>query len=214
MYVINRAVVVSTCTIKDPRLTVRILSLMDEITDVNVLPKYPSFFKNKIINFPVGSFVWVITTDDFYLGYVLGESNIFTEDATKYIQLNTRITDLNKETTKIGAGFLDSTSLNFLYVDNNVIEAIDTSNGIKFTYNSSGSLSLQSDRGIFFKFGNSFFSISNDEILIKSKSISLSGKVQMGTKSGGRYVLGSSSPNVSYKIGDGAVLISTGDVVI
>lgn len=219
MYVLNRAKVMTPGTSKDPRLTVRILGLMDDITDPMVLPKYPSFFKNQRPNFPIDTIVWVLSTDDFYLGYVLGSANIFSEDITKFNPPGTKTIEdvfktVNDLTSKCGAGFFNSDKMNFLYVDNNIIEAIDYETGTKLTYHSSGNILIQSERGFFMKMGKSLFSLNEYQINLKADIINMAGEITLGKKGGSRYIVGSPTKNAVFKMADGAVLMTSGDVLI
>jgi len=50
----------------------RIVPDMEGIQEIKLLPEFPSFFKNHVETYNKGDVVWVLHTDDFHAGYVLG----------------------------------------------------------------------------------------------------------------------------------------------
>lgn len=213
-YELHRAKVMTQGTEADPRLTVQIVTYMDNISDVQALPRYPFFTKNSFYNFPAGTFVWVLASDDFHIGYILGQSNIFSETSTDYPNLTTKLSALNDASLAAGAAFNDIKDLLFIYVDNNLIEAVNTRLGSKITYNSTGSLFIHSPRGIFIRYGQSNFEINDKEINIKAVNIRLDGKVALGNGNNSRYVLSSTNPGTNISFPNGSVVTSSKEVTI
>jgi hypothetical protein len=223
-YNLYRATVVEQPTIDDPRTTVKIATLMDNIEDLAVLPKYPSFYSYQLLNYPMGSMVWCVCNDTFDIGYVLGTSNIFSDTLTKYLnysKIESNFKDIAKKTIAgINIGLQKFKDLLFLYVDANLMETIDTSTGTKIIYHSTGSLFVIGPYGIFSSFGNAIISISKnpsngkDQIILSADTIRLNGKVALGNGNKSGYVLTSKTPGVRSALNDGSIVISSDSVVV
>jgi hypothetical protein len=213
-YELHRAQVHAQATEKDPRLTVQVVSYMDNILDPNALPRYPFFLKNSFFNFKLDTWVWVLCSDDFHIGYILGQSNIFSETSSDYPNLTSRISTINDAALAVGAGFNSFTDLYFMYVDDNLIEAVNSKTGTKISYNSTGSIFIHSSRGIFIKYGESRFELNDKEINLKATNIRLDGKVALGNGPQSKYVLASTNPGTSINLSNGSVVISSKEVTI
>lgn len=51
---------------------IRILPDMEEIEETDLLPWYPNFFANIFKAYAVGDVVWVLSSEDYQVGYILG----------------------------------------------------------------------------------------------------------------------------------------------
>jgi hypothetical protein len=223
-YEIYRATVVQNPSITDPRTTVRILTLMDGITDAKVLPKYPSFFANKLFNFQTGSTVWCLCNDTFDIGYVIGPSNVFSDAIDSYVNYSnvkdsfTKI--LQNTLSGIEVGLPNFSDLHFTYVDNNIMEAVSTKTGIKITYHSNGAMFVVGPVGIIMSYSDGLISLGKNtssgssEINITAKDIRLNGNVSLGTGTKKMYVLASKSKDAFISLSDGSIAKSSDSVVI
>jgi len=222
-YDIYRATVVRNPSITDPRTTVKIVTLMDDIPDAD-LPKYPSFFANQLLNLPINSTVWCICNDTFDIGYVLGVSNIFSDAMANYNNYssikNSFTKILGNTLAGIEIGLPAFQDLYFTYVDNHILEAISTDKGIKITYHSDGGLFVIGPAGVIMSYSGGLISIGKNptdgssEINISATSIRLNGKVSMGNGLKNMYVLASKSKDAFVSLSDGSVARSSDSVVI
>lgn len=202
MFKLYKAEVVSPGKPEDPRLTVRIVPHMVDISDESVLPKFPPFLKNHIPNFPVKTILWVISDEQFLVGYILGPTNVFSEFPDNYLNLKKQMYTMNQVSLSAGSGFHSYEDLYITYVDSNLIEAVDLQDGTRLIYHSSGSFYSQGPRGIYIKYGVSTIEILPESISLKSKTITLSAlenivlSSEKGNKegAGGKFVVTTSNP--------------------
>lgn len=72
-YILSRGIVESIRdTENNNKYWIRITPAMDGFEEINLLPEYPSFFKNHIEVYNIKDVVWVLHSNDFKIGYVLG----------------------------------------------------------------------------------------------------------------------------------------------
>jgi hypothetical protein len=223
-YELYRASVVKNPTTEDPRTVVRVLGLMDDIAKDTDLPKYPSFFANRLFNLPLKSIVWCVCNDTFDIGYVLGPSNVFSEAVKDYSSYSTIeesfLNVLKNSLSGIKLGLPNFQDLYFSYVDNNIIEAISTKTGLKITYHSNGALFMVGPVGIVMSYANGLISIAKNatngtsEINISADSIRIKGAVSLGTGPNKMYVLASKTKDAYVSMSDGSVARSSDSVVI
>jgi len=213
-YILSRATVIANGSEQDPRTTIRIDLLMDEIKDETVLPKYPSFSGSKILSFVIGTKVWVVSTKDYYIGYIIGKSNIFSETAADYEDFSSRLAAINNMSITIGGGYQTFSDLHFLYVDKNLIEAVNVKTGSRISYHSNGSLFIQSTAGFYMSQGESVIEMANNEIILKADTISLNGRVALGNGNMSNYVLSTTSPGLTFVMNNGSIATSSEDVII
>jgi len=220
---IYKATVMSQASLKDPRVIVKIMTSMDDIDDISVLPRFPAFFADQFLNYPVGSAVWCLSNDDFDLGYVLGLTNVFSEaitDYTSYSRLESSFDSLiGKAVDGVDIGIPKFRNLVFSHVDQNLIEAFDTETGSKIIYHSTGSCFVIGPYGISMAYGKGLISLTKnkssgkEQIVLSADSIRLNGKVSLGTGDKQSYVLGTSSKGTSISLNDGSVVFSSDMVV-
>ena len=187
-----------TATPDDFRLTVRILPDMRDILDAGDLPRFPFFFGNRAYTGKLSELVWVLSNDEFTMGYVMGGVSKYDwndDYAEQSITLDIfeKIRNIYVDLRGIILPFSD---LEVTYWDNTCFHAIDRRDGKMIIGFSSGSINIISEDEVLFMVGtedskkNSVFRITNDSVSIKAESIYLNGEnVYMGRNSYGKVVV-------------------------
>lgn len=84
------------------RFQVRIIPEMDDISENELLPWYPTFFSDHQESFKVGDVVWIVVSEDFKVGFIVGKAQIPAGES-----ISDLITDIN--TLEEECGFPRST---------------------------------------------------------------------------------------------------------
>lgn len=167
----------------DSRLTVRILPHMKDV-DMELLPKYPPFFRDEMITGNVGDLVWCICSKDFSVGYVLGNANYNTyqdmdfdkagdeeDDTLVYTSIKSQMKrDMRSIWNQtFGMGAPDFGKMKVTYWKENCIHFVNTNNGGSYIMYSNGNLQIMEPNRFLVRIGNSFISIDKNGVEIASK---------------------------------------------
>lgn len=192
-----------TATPDDFRLTVRPLPNMVDILDKSSLPRFPFFFGNKAYTGKVGELVWILSNDEFTMGYVMGLISKFNwdekyEDQSITLEILEKIRDIYVDLKGIILPFSD---LEVTYWDNTCIHAIDRRDGKTIIGYSTGSINIISATEVLFMVGNpsdskksSVIEMTSEKISIKAESIFINGsEVRLGRNEFGKVVVAQAS---------------------
>lgn len=214
---IYRARIVNKPDPGDDRLQVRIIPHMVDITETDLLPTWPPFFKGQVI---VGKtekidqknadYVWVAALPDFSQGFILGLANSFGSQTDRFVP-SYNYKDVVQGLMKRGVipSYVDYKNLHVQFWTDDYLEMVDFRNGDKYIIQSNGSMFIMERNQIYFRVGSgdsseaadsttgtppfSAIRMSRKEISIVSPSLRIrAGEVTMGEK--GLYIVGSSSP--------------------
>lgn len=192
------AIVEGTATPDDFRLTVRPIPEMRNIMETGLLPRFPFFFGNKAYTGKLKELVWIVSNEEFTMGYVMGLVSKFNwndDYSEQSITLDTfeKIRNVYVELRGIVLPFSD---LEITYWDNTCIHAVDRRDGKLLIGYSSGSINIISKDEILFMVGNSdkqknsIIHVTDDTISLKAENIYINGeKVYLGRNSYGPVVV-------------------------
>ena len=186
-YGFHVAKVVSTATITDNRLQVKVLPYMDGIDD-DKCPVWSSFFKDGLYTGQVGDYVWVICDDEYSVGYVFGMANyttysdVTTLDGDSIYQTSTDGISLsipqdlreNITTSAKNLGLLGSdetlslSNTKVTYWDDNCIHYIEKNTGGSVQAYRNGTLYIFRPDVVIIKIGNTVFRMNGTNISFKS----------------------------------------------
>ena len=185
-----------TATPDDFRITLRILPNLIDIEGNSNLPRFPFFFGNKGYTGKIGELVWVVSNDEFTMGYVMGRISKFDWNEDYSSQSITKVTfdKITNIRVDLGGGRFLLTDLELTYWDNTCIHAINRRDGSTIIGYSSGALHILSPTEVLHvipneesKMKKSIFQMTKDKITLKAESIYLNAEdVYLG-----RYFYGS-----------------------
>ncbi len=192
----------------DDRLQVRIVPHMADLTEKDLLPIYPPFFKGQIIAGKTekvdksnADYVWVAALPDFTVGFVLGLANAYEGNVPKYSQsLNYKalIEALSKR--NIIPPYMDYRDMLVQYWNNSYVEMVNVKTGDKFIAQSTGSIIALQTGQIYLRVGSgndangsnaATIRMTRDEISISAPHIRIRGTLSIGDR--GVYLLTSAS---------------------
>jgi len=104
----------------------RILPDMQDFTVIDQLPRFPNFFKNTQSAYNVGDYVWVLTVEDFQVGFILGPAEI-TDGSREVVNA---ISLIQEAETNAGFKLSRYNNLSFIVKANDAIEFTDKALGI------------------------------------------------------------------------------------
>lgn len=159
------------------RLQVKIIPHMDNIPN-NLCPIYPYFFKDEALTGKVGELAWVISNDDFTVGYVLGLANYNSYSYKRgnledYTIPTSLLSDINKYLVKLKSEELAFVNMKVTFWNNDCIHFVEKTSGGSIIAFRNGTISITKPNEIFYKVGDSKIFISNNSITLDSKNIYL-----------------------------------------
>ena len=129
------------------RFQIRILPEMEDILEKEYLPWYPTFFSDHQESYKVGDIVWVLSSEDFHEGYILGRSQIPAGESISDI-----ITDINLLEERCGFPRSTYSSLSIDYVRDGILEFHNIHTGTKgLIYNNRTFILFGNDGTVVFK---------------------------------------------------------------
>lgn len=170
-------------TASDSRLTVRIIPHMKDVED-GLLPRYPFFFRDGMLSGEVDELVWVVCSDDFSVGYILGSANYNTYHDLGF----NKFTDGEGEESQVSVGGdlkralrsswvqrfgLDSpdfANMKVTYWNDDCLHFINRENGGSYIMYSNGNMHIMEPNRFLVVVGASTISIDKDGIEIVNAS--------------------------------------------
>ena len=195
-YSIYIAMIEGVSSLKDNRLTVRVLPDMEDISGDN-LPKWPCFIRNELITGKQGQLVWVIANEEFTTGYVLGYANFTTwkddyEIASVPVDLYNALDDAS---INLGGKMLSYSDLQISFWNENTIHFVERNSGACIVAFRNGTIHRIKPEGVDIQVGSSIFQIKENEIIISAETLKLEGeKVLLGKNPQGKVFV---SPGAS-----------------
>ena len=183
----------------DSRLLVRVLPQMEGVSD-DMLPMYPPFFRDEAYSGVVDELVWVICSNDFQIGYILGPANYTTysdnESFNKIGNVNLSPSaglkqKINASRVKLLGEGIDWTNTKVDFWSNGCMHFTCKNNGTKIIAYANGTLYEFASDGVLFIVGNSVMKIDANGINIKSEgTIGIQSEdVALGTSGDRRHVM-------------------------
>jgi len=202
-----RARIVSKPDPGDDRIQIRIIPHMIDIADVDLLPFWPPFFSNQVIqgisekdDKANAEYVWCAAIPDFTVGFVLGPANNFeSAEKSKKFSKSYNYTDMIQGLIQRGIAPPDTDYKNLYiqYWNSNYIEMVNIKTGDKFSILGNGTILALHRNQIYMRVGgsNEEFSairLSQEEINFVTQHFRVKAKkITLGNK--GLYVTGVSS---------------------
>jgi len=176
------AEIVTPANPRQLRTQVRVLPFMKGISNTEELPWFPPFFKTQAILARAGELVWVVTNEQFTLGYVMGfVSSItwFSDYDTQSVQQDF-LNQIDSALVSLEGQLFNFNNTIITYWDNNSIHFIDRSTSAVTIAFKTGVIHRVASEGIAIRCGRSKFKITADSITLDSEKIQLSGNVRLG----------------------------------
>lgn len=177
------AQIVESATVDDNRLRVRILPQMEGI-DSKKCPVYPSFFRDSLYMGKVGDYVWVLSDDEFSMGYVIGKANYNTYPDRTIVDgdsiykespsgTSLSIPDslrsaINDSVSSVEMIQLSLSNAKVTYWDDNCIHYIEGSTGGKIIAFSNGTLYIMRPNEFIMKIGDSVINVGGGSISLST----------------------------------------------
>lgn len=142
-YILSRAkILASRNNDKDNVYIVRVVPAMDSITEIGLLPEYPSFFYDKTEAYEQDDIVWCLHTEDYSIGYVLGLSESSTgRNLSLFIE---RVQEVER---KFSLKLSQIEDLSFNIVEGVLLDFVDKETKINGRITSSGSSVIFTEDG-------------------------------------------------------------------
>lgn len=156
---------------KDNLFRCRVLPDMEYITEVDLLPTYPNFFATSNELFDPGDSVWVVCSDDFQVGFILGKAQ--SSSGTPLAPLVGQI-NANEEALGLEPSFYDDMTLD--YVEGAYMAYHCKSTGRNgYIYNTAAMIIIDSDGTTYFRNTGATVRITGSgEIMIQGTSVETS----------------------------------------
>jgi hypothetical protein len=178
---------------------------MLDIQEVNQLPKWPFFFKDRVFVGNVDDLVWVVTNNDYTTGYILGQAAeiAWGEDYRSSSVSESRFEKFSDILINAHGRTLYYVNIDILYWNEQAVHIRDRSTGETIIILATGVVHSIFNDEIFMSVGESSIHITAEEITLTANVISLGGqngssRVQLGSNPKGKVmtiegVLGSNS---------------------
>lgn len=188
---LSLAKVVSSPTVTNLRTQVRILPDMADIQEENLLPWYPPFFKDEITFTRADELVWVITNEEFSIGFILGLVSSYTWIGSYESQSipDTLRQAIDQAYVQFRGRVLAYQNLKVVYWDENCLHFIDRTDGSFTIAFRQGTIHRVSPSAIEATAGTSSFVITDGNIRLTADRIHLSGLVRMGKNPKGKVLV-------------------------
>jgi hypothetical protein len=127
---------------KENQYLCRVLPDMQDILETNLLPYYPSFLRTYIEAYENNDIVWVLHTEDFQIGYVIGLS-----ESSKGRDLKPLLDQINEIETKFKFALSDIKNITFTIAKGAYLDFSNNLTGVSGRINKSGSTLLFGEDG-------------------------------------------------------------------
>lgn len=191
-YGIYFAKTIAVASEKDSRIQVKILPQMEEISD-SFCPLYPHFFRDNILTGSIGEYVWVVASDDFSVGYILGPCNYNTyscfsdgETTDSVLFENYSIPASLKEKISSTIFEIDSEKYSFqnlkvTYWSSSCLHFVERETGGTIIAYSNGNIMIMRPDKFYVKIGDSKIQLNSSGVSIAGTSIKLQSEdVELG----------------------------------
>lgn len=166
---------VSANSENDSRLKVRVVPHMNNM-EATMCPLWPYFFKDSMLLATTDELVWVICSNDFSMGYILGSANYNTymdQSYEKYSIQKDFLDNISNIYADLKGTMISFSNMKVLYWDSSSIHLIDRNTGGIITAYDNGTISIIRSDNILFKIGNSVLDINKNGISIKADKVSI-----------------------------------------
>jgi len=139
---------------------IRILPLMEEIQETEMLPLFPSFFLDSLERYSIGDNVWVLSEESFQVGYVIGLCE--TPEGRNITSLVDKVIEIEK---KLKLPISSAINLGFRLTGEAYLDFYDSETLINGRLNNTGSCIVFGPNGEFFLVANdSYYNLGDTTI--------------------------------------------------